>query len=128
MDIAEHLLYTKEHEWINIDGNEATIGISDYAQESLGDITFIELPEVGDEVEQFEEFVSLESVKAASDIFAPMSGEIIAVNDDLADHPGLINKSPYDKGWIARIKISDPEEHSNLMTAEEYGKFLESIG
>lgn len=128
MDIAEHLLYTKEHEWINIEGNEATIGISDYAQESLGDITFIELPEIGDEVEQFEEFVSLESVKAASDIFAPMSGEIIEVNDDLTEDPGLINKSPYEKGWIARIKISDSEEQSNLMTAEEYGKFLESIG
>lgn len=128
MEIAEHLLYTKEHEWINIDGDEATIGISDYAQESLGDITFIELPGVGDEVEQFEEFVALESVKAASDIFAPMSGEITAVNEDLNEEPGLINKSPYEKGWIAQIKISDLEERSNLMTAEEYGKFLESVG
>lgn len=128
MEIAEHLLYTKEHEWINIEGDEATIGISDYAQESLGDITFIELPNIGDEVEQFEEFVSLESVKAASDIFAPMSGEIIEVNDDLNEDPGLINKSPYEKGWIARIKLSDSEEQSNLMTAEEYGKFLESVG
>ena len=82
MVIAEHLLYTKEHEWINIDGDEATIGISDYAQESLGDITFIELPNVGDEVEQFGEFVSVESVKAASDIFSPMSGEVIDVNED----------------------------------------------
>ena len=128
MEIAEHLLYTKEHEWINIEGDEATIGISDYAQESLGDITFIELPGIGDEVEQFEEFVSLESVKAASDIFAPMSGEIIEVNEDLNEDPGLINKSPYEKGWIVRIKLSDPEEQSNLMTAEEYDKFLESVG
>ena len=128
MEIEEHLLYTKEHEWINIEGEEATIGISDYAQESLGDITFIELPNIGDEVEQFEEFVSLESVKAASDIFAPMSGEVIEVNEDLNEEPGLINRSPYEKGWIARIKLSDPEEHSNLMTAEEYGKFLESVG
>lgn len=128
MEIAEHLLYTKEHEWINIEGDEATVGISDYAQESLGDITFIELPSVGDEVEQFGEFVSVESVKAASDIFSPMSGEVIAVNEDLNDDPGLINKSPYEKGWIARIKLSDSEEKSNLMTAEEYSKFLESVG
>jgi glycine cleavage system H protein len=128
MEIAEHLLYTKEHEWINIEGDEGTIGISDYAQESLGDITFIELPSVGDEVEQFEEFVSLESVKAASDIFSPMSGEIIEVNDDLNEDPGLINRSPYEKGWIARVKLSDLEEQSNLMTAEEYSKFLESVG
>ena len=128
MEIVEHLLYTKEHEWINIEDGEATIGISDYAQESLGDITFIELPNIGDEVEQFGEFVSVESVKAASDIFSPMSGEIIAVNDDLNEDPGFINKSPYEKGWIAKIKLSDSDEKSNLMTADEYGKFLESVG
>ena len=128
MEIVEHLLYTKEHEWINIEDGEATIGISDYAQESLGDITFIELPNIGDEVEQFGELVSVESVKAASDIFSPMSGEIIAVNDDLNEDPGLINKFPYEKGWIVRIKLSDSEEKSNLMTADEYSKFLESVG
>ena len=128
MDVQEHLLYTKEHEWINIEGDEAVIGISDYAQESLGDITFVELPKEGDVVEQFEEFASIESVKAASDIFSPMSGEVIAINSDLNDEPGLINKSPYDKGWIARVKLSDLEEQSNLLTAEEYHKYLESIG
>jgi glycine cleavage system H protein len=128
MEVADHLLYTKEHEWINIEGDEAVVGISDYAQESLGDITFVELPNIGDEVEQFEEFVSIESVKAASDIFSPMSGEITAVNDNLNEEPGLINKSPYEKGWIARVRLSDPDEKSNLMTAEEYLKYLESIG
>ena len=128
MEIVEHLLYTKEHEWINIEDGEATVGISDYAQESLGDITFIELPSVGDEVEQFGEFVSVESVKAASDVFSPMSGEVIAVNEYLNEDPGLINKSPYEKGWIARIKLSDSEEQSNLMTADEYSKFLISVG
>ncbi|MCK4881730.1 MAG: glycine cleavage system protein GcvH [Candidatus Omnitrophica bacterium] len=128
MEIVEHLLYTKEHEWINIEDGEATVGISDYAQESLGDITFIELPSVGDEVEQFGEFVSVESVKAASDVFSPMSGEVIAVNEDLNENPGMINKSPYEKGWIARIKLSDSEEQSNLMTADEYSKFLVSVG
>jgi len=128
MDVVDHLLYTKDHEWINIDGKDATIGISDYAQESLGDITFVELPNVGDEVEQFGEFASVESVKAASDIFSPMSGKITAVNSDLIDEPGLINKSSYDSGWIAKIKFSDDEEQSNLMTADEYRKFLESVG
>lgn len=129
MEIEEHLLYTKEHEWVSIDeDNTATVGITEYAQSALGDITFVELPGVGDEVEQFEEFASVESVKAASDIFCPMSGKIIAVNDALEAKPGLINKSCYDKGWLAKIELSDPEETNNLMTAEEYESFLESVG
>ncbi len=128
MDVPDHLLYTKEHEWINIEGDEGTIGISDYAQESLGDITFVELPNVGDEVEQFEEFASIESVKAASDLFSPMSGEIMTVNDDLNEEPSSINKSPYEKGWIAKVKLSDIDEQANLMKADEYLKFLESVG
>lgn len=128
MEVADHLLYTKEHEWINVEDDEAVVGITDYAQESLGDITFVELPGIGDEVEQFGQFASVESVKAATDIFAPMSGEITAVNDELNEEPGLINKSPYEKGWIARIKLSDGDEKANLMTAEEYLKYLESIG
>ena len=128
MDVVDDLLYTKEHEWISIEGDEAIIGISDYAQESLGDITYVQLPNVDEEVEQFEEFASVESVKAANDIFSPMSGRVISVNDDLNEEPGLINSSPYDKGWIARIKLSDTEEQSNLMSAEEYRKFLEGMG
>ena len=128
MEIEEHLMYTKDHEWVNIEGSIATVGITDYAQEALGDITFIELPEVDDEVEQFGEFASIESVKAASDIFSPMSGKVIEVNPNLESKPGLINKSCYDKGWIAKIEISDPDECSNLMTADEYHNFLESIG
>lgn len=127
MEIEEHFLYTKEHEWADIDEGVATIGISEYAQSSLGDITFIELPAVGDEVEQFGEFASIESVKAASDIFSPMAGEIIEVNEDLEGDPGLINKFPYKNGWIAKVKIFDKEERSNLMTADEYRKFLESV-
>ena len=106
MDILEHYLFTKEHEWINIEDNIAVVGITDYAQSALGDITYIELPDVGAEVEQFERFVSVESVKAASDIYAPMSGKVVEVNEHLE---------------------SDPEERSNLLTAEEYRKFLESI-
>jgi glycine cleavage system H protein len=129
MEVEEHLLYTKEHEWINIDeDNTATIGISDYAQEALGDITFVELPRVGDEVEQFEQLASIESVKAANDIYSPMSGKVIEVNATLDEKPALINKSCYGKGWIAKIKLSTPDETSNLMSADEYRNFLESTG
>ncbi len=127
MDVEEHLLYTKDHEWVNIDGDTATIGISDYAQEALGDITYIELPNVDDEVEQFGELASIESVKAASDIFSPLSGKIIEVNEALEEKPELINKSCYQKGWIAKIDVHDLDEQSNLMTADEYRKFLESV-
>ena len=126
MELEEDYLYTKEHEWVSIDGKIATIGISNYAQEALGDITYIELPSEDDEVEQFEQLASVESVKAATDIFSPMSGKVIEVNEALEEKPGLINKSPYDKGWIAKIEISDMDEASNLMTAEEYQKYLES--
>ena len=127
MEIIDHYLYTKEHEWINIEDNIGTIGITDYAQSALGDITFVELPVQDAEVEQFEEFVSVESVKAASDIFAPMSGRVIEVNAKLEDAPGIINKHCYTKGWMVNIEISSMEETSNLMTAEEYENYLESI-
>ena len=128
MEVVDYYFYTKEHEWVNIEENIATIGITDYAQEALGDITFVQLPEVGDEVEQFEEFASIESVKAANDIFSPISGKVIEVNSRLDSDPGIINKSAFDKGWIAKVQISDPEQASNLMTADEYAKFLESVG
>ena len=127
MEIIEHYLYTKEHEWVSIEDGIATVGISEYAQDLLGDITFIELPSEGDEVEQFEQVASIESVKAASDIFSPISGTVVEVNSDLDDKPELINKSCYEKGWIAKIKISDEDEFSNLMTADEYKNFLESL-
>ena len=127
MDVEDHLLYTKDHEWISIEGDTATIGISDYAQEALGAITFIELPDVDEEIEQFGQLASIESVKAASEIFSPMSGKIIEVNENLEEKPGLINKSCYEKGWIAKIEINDADEQSNLMTADEYRKFLESV-
>lgn len=127
MELEEELLYTKEHEWVSLDGNVATVGITDYAQEALGDITFAQLPAVDQEVEQFEEFASLESVKAASDIFSPLSGRVVEINEALESNPGLINKSCYDKGWLAKMELSNPDEQSNLMTAEEYRSFLESI-
>ena len=127
MEVVEHYLYTKEHEWINLEDHTATVGITEYAQSALGDITFIELPEIGSEVEQFEQFVSIESVKAASDIFSPMSGKILETNGELEADPGIINRSCYDKGWIAKIHIRDVDERSNLMTAAEYQKFLEGL-
>lgn len=127
MEVVDHFFYTKEHEWINIEDNVGTIGITEYAQSSLGDITYLELPALGEEVEQFEEFVSVESVKAASDIYAPMSGKIIEVNDQLESDPSIINKDCYEKGWIAKIDIAEMDETENLMTGEEYRSFLESV-
>ncbi|HLD69217.1 MAG TPA: glycine cleavage system protein GcvH [Candidatus Omnitrophota bacterium] len=127
MEVVEHYLFTKEHEWINVEEDTATIGITDYAQSALGDITFVELPEVERDLEQFEQFVSIESVKAASDIYSPMSGRVIEVNAKLEADPGLINRSCYEKGWIVKISLKDLDERSNLMTAEEYQKFLEGL-
>ena len=127
MEIEENFLYTKEHEWVSIEDNIATMGISDYAQEALGDVTYVELPEEESEVEQFEQFVSVESVKAASDIYSPMGGKVIEVNRKLEDDPALINKDCYGKGWIAKIEVRDMDESTNLMSAEEYRNFLESL-
>jgi glycine cleavage system H protein len=128
MEIEENYLYTKEHEWVSIEDNIATMGISDYAQETLGDVTYVELPAEEDEVEQFEQFVSVESVKAASDIFAPMGGKVMEINRKLEDNPALINKDCYGKGWIAKIEVRDMDESTNLMSADEYRNYLESLG
>ena len=127
VEIIDHYLYTKDHEWINLEDNIGTVGITDYAQSALGDVTYVELPQEGAEVEQFEQFVSVESVKAASDIFAPMSGRVAEINRKLEDNPALINKDCYEKGWIAKIEISSPDETSSLMTAEEYRSYLETL-
>ncbi|MCD4780400.1 MAG: glycine cleavage system protein GcvH [Candidatus Omnitrophica bacterium] len=127
MEIIDYFLYSKEHEWVSLEDGIATIGISEYAQAALGDITFIELPSIDDEIDQFEQIASVESVKAASDIFSPMSGKIVDINGSLENDPGLINKSCYEKGWIIKIEISEKDEKSNLMTAEEYRNFLNSV-
>jgi glycine cleavage system H protein len=127
MEIMDHYLYTKEHEWINIEENVGTMGITEYAQGALGDITYVELPQEDQEVEQFEQFVSIESVKAASDIFAPMSGRVIEINHKLEENPALINKDCFHKGWIAKIEIKDMEEAGNLMSADDYRNYLESL-
>jgi len=117
--VLENLLYSKTHEWCLVDGDVATIGISDYAQDSLGSIVYVETAEVGDELSQFEEFGAIESVKAASDLVAPVSGEVIEVNQDVIDNPELINEDPY-LHWILKLRISSPDELKELVDAKSY--------
>ncbi len=127
MNVPDELLYTKEHEWIRIEDNLGTIGITDYAQDALGDVTFVELPKIGDSIRQFEAFASVESVKAVSDVYAPVSGKIIKINEGLLKSPELINQSPYGEGWMVVIEIADEKEKEDLMSASEYRKYLEGI-
>ena len=112
--------YTKEHEWVEINGDTATVCITNHAQESLGDIVFIDLPTVGKEVKSNEELCVIESVKAASDIYAPIDGEVIEINNNLNDDASIVNQDPEKDGWIFKMKISDPSQYNNLMTLEEY--------
>ncbi|MDC1047509.1 glycine cleavage system protein GcvH [Alphaproteobacteria bacterium] len=112
--------YTKEHEWVEVDGDTATVGITNHAQESLGDIVFIDLPTVGKEVKSNEELCVIESVKAASDIYAPIDGEVIEINSNLNDDASIVNQDPEKDGWIFKMKIADPNQYNNLMTLEEY--------
>ncbi len=123
MRIEKGLYYTKEHEWLKVEDNVAWIGISDYAQEHLGNVVYVELPEEEDEVEKGETVASLESVKAASDIYAPVSGTVVEINEALEDEPGLVNSEPYET-WIVKLEMSDEEELGDLFSSEEYEKFL----
>ena len=125
MDFPEDLKYTEEHEWVLLEGELVSIGISDFAQDQLGDVVFVELPEVGDRVEVGKAFGVVESVKAVSDIYAPLAGEVVEVNVDLPDAPELINTSPYEDGWMIRIKPDDPAELDDLMDASAYQAFIE---
>ncbi len=127
MKVADGLLYTKEHEWVKIEGNKAKVGITDYAQHKLGDITFVEPPESGFEVKAGSPFTGIESVKAASDIYSPISGRIVSFNKELENSPELINSSPYEKGWIVEINVKDPSEASALMDAAAYKKYIEGL-
>ncbi len=120
MENPKGLRYTKEHEWIKIEGDTCTVGITDFAQHQLTDIVFIELPEKGKKVEQFKQAAVIESVKSVSDIFAPVSGEIIEVNEELKDSPDLVNKSAFDKGWLFKIKMKNKDELKSLISAEKY--------
>ena len=127
MNIPDNLFYTKEHEWVLIEGNKGKIGITDYAQSHLGDITYIELPEEGKELKQFEALASVESVKAASDIYTPMSGKVLQLNGELNSSPESINKAPYEGGWIAILEIKDESEKNNLMDSRKYRKYVEEL-
>jgi glycine cleavage system H protein len=118
----QHLLFSKEHEWVKLDGENATIGITDYAQNSLGDIVYVELPKVGATIRQFTNVGVVESVKAVSDLFTPMSGEVIEVNDTLESDPAAVNREPYGAGWLLKVKLSDPAEANKLLKASEYEK------
>ena len=118
--------YTKEHEWVEVDGDTATVGITNHAQESLGDIVFIDLPTVGKEVKSNEELCVIESVKAASDIYAPIDGEVIEINNNINDDASIVNQDPEKDGWIFKMKITDPSQYNNLMTLDEYLASLEN--
>ncbi len=124
MKVDPECRYTKTHEWVRVRGNEAEAGITDYAQSELGDLVYIELPEVGETFEKGEVFATVESVKAASECYLPLSGEIIEVNEELAEHMELVNEDPYGKGWFVRFKPSNLDELDELMTPEEYEEFI----
>jgi glycine cleavage system H protein len=126
MNVPENLFYTKEHEWVKIEGNKGTIGITDHAQHSLGDITFIEMPAKDAAFSQFDKIATVESVKAVSDVYSPMSGKVIEINEKLNSNPELVNQEPYGRGWICVVEIRVPGETKNLMDTESYKEFLKT--
>lgn len=124
MKVEKDLLYSEDHEWVKVEGDFAYLGISDYAQDSLGDIVYVELPDVDDEIEKEDSFSAVESVKAASDIYSPVSGKIVEINEDLEDDPALLNADAY-ANWIVKVELSDKAELDELMSGEDYEKFIE---
>ena len=122
------LRYTKEHEWAKVEGGRARVGITHYAQDQLGDVVFVELPKTGTQIRQMQGFGVVESVKAVSDLFAPLSGEVVEVNGDLAQHPEKVNEDPYGTGWLIVVTIADPKEVETLMTAAQYQEYLKTAG
>lgn len=124
MNLPKDLLYSKEHEWVRREGSDIRIGITDFAQSELGDIVFVELPEVGDEITVNEPFGSVESVKTVSELYAPVSGTVVEVNEELEDNPEYVNESPYDQAWMIVVEASDESELDNLLSAEEYEAYI----
>ena len=122
------LCYTEEHEWISVDGDVGTVGISDYAQEQLGDVVYVELPEVGTDVARGDEAAVVESVKAASEVYAPVSGTIVERNEALSDNPALVNEAATTDGWFYKLRLADPREIEGLMDAAAYAAFVEGLG
>ncbi len=125
MDFPEELKYTEEHEWVLVEDDVVSVGITDFAQDSLGDIVFVELPEVGARVEAGKAFGVVESVKAVSDIYSPVTGEVVEVNEELPDEPEVLNTSPYEDGWMVKIRYSEPEELDELLDADAYRELIE---
>jgi len=125
MEFPEELKYTEEHEWVLVEDDVVTIGITDFAQDQLGDVVFVELPEAGEQLQIGKPFGVVESVKAVSDVYAPVAGEVVDVNDDLADDPEMINQSPYEDGWMIKIRLSDAAELNDLMDVSAYQEFIE---
>lgn len=119
--------YAKDHEWVQVKGQEATVGITDFAQKQLGDVVFVQLPEVGAKLEAHQSIGAIESVKAVSDVFSPVAGEVTAVNQELVDNPELVNQDPHGRGWIIRLKLADPGQLKALMKAGDYEKYLEGL-
>ncbi|MHB1400148.1 MAG: glycine cleavage system protein GcvH [Trichloromonadaceae bacterium] len=128
MDFPDELKYTEEHEWLLVEDELVTVGITDFAQDSLGDIVFVELPEVGTMLVAGKPFGVVESVKAVSDVYAPISGEVIEVNEELPDSPETLNTSPYEDGWMIKIKPSDRSQLEDLLDADDYAEFVEDAG
>lgn len=124
MAVPSEFKYSKEHEWVKVDGNEATIGITEYAQGELGDIVFVELPETDEEISEGDTFGSVESVKTVSELYAPLSGKVLEVNEELEDSPEFVNESPYEKAWMVKVEISDESELDNLLSADEYSEMI----
>jgi glycine cleavage system H protein len=125
-NIPENLRYSKDHEWVSVSGDVASIGITDYAQHSLGDVVYVDMPRVGDKFSTHEAFGSVESVKAVSEIFTPIAGEIVEVNDGLNDTPESVNNDPYTGGWMIKIKMDNPNEADKLLSSVEYEEYLAS--
>jgi len=128
MNIPAELKYSRDHEWVKIEGNHATIGITDYAQSQLGDVVFVEVPEVDTEITVGTGFSVVESVKAVSDIYAPVGGKIVEVNDALTDAPEIMNEDPYGEGWLAVVELTDPADLDDLLSSTEYEKFITEEG
>ncbi len=124
MKIPDDLKYTKDHEWVKIDGEEATIGITDFAQNELGDIVYIEVGTEGETLDKEETFGTIEAVKTVSDLFMPLSGEVLEFNEELESSPDIVNNDPYGKGWIIKVKLSDPSEADELLSAEKYKELI----
>ena len=124
MNFPENLKYTKDHEWIRVDGNVGTIGITEYAQGELGDIVFVELPSVGKKVEEGQSFGTVEAVKAVSDLYSPVTGEVKEVNKEIQDSPELVNKESYERGWMIKVTLAKPDELKNLLDAAAYKKLI----